>query len=138
MGWNQAAKSLFSHRLEEEQYIFELMDPGDFQYVMNTGMAVRNRRVNIPDGHMTLKIDVVPLKDQGLVLGLLRDITAEETAEAERLTSRLQSVEIAQSLIDKQMNVAQQIAFLLGETTAETKVTLNQLKKRIIDEGELS
>lgn len=34
------------------------------------------------------------------------------------------------------MMVAQQIAYLLGETTAETKVTLNQLKKRIMGEEE--
>ena len=39
---------------------------------------------------------------------------------------------MAQKVIDKQMMVAQQIAYLLGETTAETKVTLNQLKQRIM------
>ena len=41
---------------------------------------------------------------------------------------------MAQKVIDKQMVVAQEIASLLGETTAETKVTLNNLK-RLIEDG---
>ena len=43
-------------------------------------------------------------------------------------------MEMAQKVIDKQMVVAQEIASLLGETTAETKVTLNNLK-RLIEDG---
>ena len=43
-------------------------------------------------------------------------------------------MEIAQQVIDKQMTVAQEIASLLGETTAETKVTLTKLKNLILDE----
>ena len=42
---------------------------------------------------------------------------------------RKHTVEIAQNVIDKQMRVAQEIASLLGETTAETKVALTNLKK---------
>ena len=34
------------------------------------------------------------------------------------------------------MRVAQQIAGLLGETTAETKVTLSKLRDSILDDGE--
>ena len=47
---------------------------------------------------------------------------------------KLESVDMAQKVIDKQMTVAQQIASLLGETTAETKVTLNKLKNLIASE----
>ena len=36
---------------------------------------------------------------------------------------------MAQKVIDKQMRVAHEIAELLGETTAETKVTLTRLQK---------
>ena len=50
------------------------------------------------------------------------------------LRRKLDSVEMAQKVIDKQMVVAQQIASLLGETTAETKVTLNKLKDLIDSE----
>ena len=46
-------------------------------------------------------------------------------------------MEMAQKVIDKQMVAAQQIAHLLGETTAETKVTLTKLKNMVVfDDGD--
>ena len=47
---------------------------------------------------------------------------------------KMETVEMAQQVIAKQMTVAQEIASLLGETTAETKVTLTKLKNFILDE----
>jgi len=41
---------------------------------------------------------------------------------------RRQTVEITDKVIEKQMRVVQEIASLLGETTAETKIALTQLK----------
>lgn len=131
---NAEAASLFSIRPEQEKYIFELMDPGEFQYVLDTGLPIRSRRMDIPEIYMRVEADLVPLKGLDMVLGLFRDITEEEEEEARQQSERLQSVEMAQKVIEKQMTVAQQIAFLLGETTAETKVTLNQLKQRILGE----
>ena len=45
-------------------------------------------------------------------------------------------MEMAQKVIDKQMIAAQEIAHLLGETTAETKVTLTKLKDMIVFDGD--
>ena len=39
-------------------------------------------------------------------------------------------------MINKQMMVAQEIAGLLGETTAETKVTLTKLRDSVLSEEE--
>ena len=134
VGLNSEACSLFSMKPDQEKYIFKLMDPVDFQYVQDTGLPIKNRRIDIPEIYMRVEANLVPLKSLHMVLGLFRDITEEEEAEAAQQRSRLQSVEMAQKVIEKQMTVAQQIAFLLGETTAETKVTLNQLKSRILGE----
>ena len=43
---------------------------------------------------------------------------------------------MAQQVIDKQMTVAQQIAGLLGETTAETKVSLTKIGRILLKDGE--
>lgn len=110
------------------------MDPVDFQYVLDTGLPIKNRRMDIPEIFMRVEANLVPLKELNMVLGLFQDITEQEEEEAKLQRSRLQSVEMAQKVIEKQMTVAQQIAFLLGETTAETKVTLNQIKQRILGE----
>ena len=137
--FNQEAGSLFSIQKGQEKYIFEIMDPGDVQYVLGTGLPIRGKRVDIPELFLRVEASLVPLKSLGMVMGLFQDVTQEETEEEAQQHSRLESVEMAQKVIDKQMMVAQQIAYLLGETTAETKVTLNQLKKRIMgEEGEQS
>ena len=43
-------------------------------------------------------------------------------------TLRRQTVETADRVMEKQMRVVQEIASLLGETTAETKLALSKLK----------
>ena len=62
-------------------------------------------------------------------------MTEEEEHSQTVLRRKLESVEMTQKVIEKQMTVAQEIASLLGETTAETKVTLNKLKDLISNEG---
>ena len=134
VSFNAEAGSLFGLKKDQETYIFEVMDPGDFQYVLDTGLPIKKRRIDIPEQYLRVEASLEPLKEQGMVMGIFFDITEEEEEEARQLESKLQSVEMAQKVIEKQMTVAQQIAYLLGETTAETKVTLNKLKQRILDE----
>ena len=45
-----------------------------------------------------------------------------------------QTVETADRVVDKQMRIVQEIASLLGETAAETKIALSKLKESIADE----
>lgn len=68
-------------------------------------------------------------------MGIIKNITEEEENVRKMYNLKLDTVNMAQNVINKQMRVAQEIASLLGETTAETKVTLNKLKKLIINEG---
>ena len=49
----------------------------------------------------------------------------------------MDTVDVAQQIIDKQMMVAQEIAGLLGETTAETKVILTQLRDSLINDRKI-
>ena len=69
-------------------------------------------------------------------MGLFQNITVEEVKKQQQYTLRLETVEMAQNVIDKQMMVAQQIASLLGETTAETKVSLTKLRNMILSDQE--
>ena len=62
-------------------------------------------------------------------MGIFKDITKEEASIENQYKLRAETMEMAQKVIDKQMVAAQQIASLLGETTAETKATLTKLKK---------
>ena len=67
--------------------------------------------------------------EENLVLGIFIDVTADVKQRQELHQLRRTTLTQAQQVIDKQMQVAQEIAGLLGETTAETKVALTKLIK---------
>ena len=69
--------------------------------------------------------NIIYIEEMDAMLAIFQDITDEEAEMERQLQMRMDTVDIAQQVIDKQMTVAQEIAVLLGETTAETKVTFD-------------
>lgn len=72
---------------------------------------------------------ILYVKEHRLYLAFIKDINDEEQRKKEISDMREHTVMTTQKVIEKQMRVAQEIASLLGETTAETKVALTKLKK---------
>ena len=69
-------------------------------------------------------------EETGWFAVFLRDVTDEQI----RRETYSETAQLAQNVIDKQMRVAQEIASLLGETTAETKLALNRIRRSILGE----
>ncbi|MGL4548660.1 (Fe-S)-binding protein, partial [Eubacterium aggregans] len=69
------------------------------------------------------------IPEQDMYMGIFVDISQEIKKENTFRQMQVETLEMAQKVIDKQMRVAHEIAGLLGETTAETKVTLTKLQK---------
>ena len=85
---------------------------------------------------ITTEQSIIYIDKQNIVMGIFKDITKEEREQENLYDLRVETMEMAQKVIDKQMVAAQQIASLLGETTAETKVTLTKLKNMIVFDGD--
>ena len=77
---------------------------------------------------------VVYDRDSHLLIGIMRDITDEEAEREKKENISRQTVEVADKVVEKQMRIVQEIASLLGETAAETKIALSKLKESISDE----
>ena len=75
------------------------------------------------------------LKAHDVLFGIIMDITETVGYEEQFAKVKMQTIETAEEVIKKQMRVAQEIASLLGETTAETKVALLNLKKTLTDDN---
>ena len=71
--------------------------------------------------------------DEGyhILICIMRDITAEEQERERREAVNAITLEVADKVIAKQMRTVQEIASLLGETAAETKVALTKLKESL-------
>ena len=77
---------------------------------------------------------VVYDEESRLLIGIVRDITDEEAAREKKAKLNRHTVEVADTVVEKQMRIVQEIASLLGETAAETKIALTKLKESIGDE----
>ena len=131
---NKKAQELLDVSRSEalERYIFEFVDEKDIAAVLKTKEPVLRRKVTIPHTGMTVLETIVYIDNLEAALITYQDITREEKAKEQRYQLKVETVEMAQKVIDNQMRVAQEIAGLLGETTAETKVTLSKLRDSIL------
>ncbi len=136
--FNKAAEECFkiSRREALEKGLFELIDSSDFQFVLETKQPITNKKVHYKEYGITTEQSIIYIDKQNIVMGIFKDITKEEREQEKLYDLRVETMEMAQKVIDKQMVAAQQIASLLGETTAETKVTLTKLKNMIVFDGD--
>ena len=134
---NLPAQKLFgvSRQQAVKGDLFEYMDPSDFEEVFETHRNIVDKKVRLEGQGRIVMSTLVYVPEQDLVVGVMKDITEEEQRKEQTYRARLESAEMAQKVIEKQMIAAQEIASLLGETTAETKTTLNTLKNLILSEG---
>lgn len=116
-------------------YLYELIDPVDFQWVYDTHQNIQGKKVTYPEYKLSTLQNLVYIESQDIVLATFIDITEEEKQIQADYERKLETIDLAQKVIHKQMMVAQEIAGLLGETTADTKTTLTQLCRSLLEDG---
>ncbi|MDO4267838.1 MAG: [Fe-Fe] hydrogenase large subunit C-terminal domain-containing protein [Eubacteriales bacterium] len=119
-----------------QMYLYELIDTTDFQWVLDTHQNIHGKKVSYPDLHLDTLQNIVYIEKENAVLATFIDITKEEEQARLDYEKKLDTIDLAQKVIHKQMMVAQEIAGLLGETTAETKTTLTKLCKSLLEDGD--
>lgn len=79
-----------------------------------------------------------PMRNQGIVACIMVDMTRDWKQRQELLRLKAETLQKVDMVVEKQMKTAQEIASLLGETTAATKVQmlkLQEMLRRESDEG---
>ncbi|MGB9802710.1 [Fe-Fe] hydrogenase large subunit C-terminal domain-containing protein [Desulfofundulus sp.] len=125
---NPAAREMFGWQGKEiaGRKLDQLIDATNFRRVLATGEPLNVLHTYDEHGRIIREV-IFPLEKGEVVVGILVDITHERRQEEELRQMKAQTIKRAREVINKQMKVAQEIAGLLGETTAETKVLLSQL-----------
>ena len=118
------------------RYIFEFIEADDIESALLTREPVFHKKIRLDRGRIVAEETIVYIENLDAVLVLFQDVTREERIKEQHYNLKVETVEMAQKVIEKQMMVAQEIAGLLGETTAETKVTLTKLRDSILNEEE--
>ena len=116
------------------EQVVRILDPTIFMQVLKTKISVRNRRIYLAEYKRYVEQTVVYDKESRLIICIMRDVTDEEFEREKKEIISRQTVEVADKVVEKQMRIVQEIASLLGETAAETKIALAKLKESITDE----
>jgi len=110
-------------------------DIEDFQYVLRSNEVIRAKEKEYSVYDIFVKKVVFPIKDQDIVACIMVDTTHESKQKNEMLKIKRETLDKVNQVVDKQMKVAQEIAGLLGETTAETKISLLKLMDMLKQEN---
>lgn len=134
---NKAARQIMNIRSANDilgDQVVRILDPTVFMQVKETGRDVKNQRVYLAEYKRYVEQTIVYDEDSRLIIGIMRDITSEQSEREKKENISRQTVEVADKVVDRQMRIVQEIASLLGETAAETKIALSKLKESIADE----
>ena len=134
---NKAALKILNIRYASDimgDQVVRVLDPLPFLEVMETGRAIRGKRVYLAEYKRYVEQTIIYDKSYHIIMAIMRDITEEENARERKESMSRSTIEITDKVVEKQMRVVQEIASLLGETTAETKIALTKLKESLSDE----
>ncbi len=134
---NGAARRLMNIRSASDvmgSHVARILEPEVFANVLNSRRNVLSQRTYLAEYKRYVDMTVMYDRDSRLLIGIMRDVTEEEIARERKEDISQKTIEVADRVVEKQMRIVQEIASLLGETAAETKIALAKLKESIINE----
>lgn len=113
------------------QPIANLLDPIEYINVVRNDNNIYNKSHYIAEYNKFVDETIIYDRQYHIIVSIMRDITETEKVQQENREIRQRTIETMDKVIEKQMRVVQDIASLLGETTAETKIALTKLKETL-------
>ena len=134
---NAAARKILNIRNVSDvmgEPVVRILDPMIFMNALESRMGILEQREYLVEYKRYVEETVIHDKESRLLICIMRDVTQEEREREKKESISHQTIEVADKVVDKQMRIVQEIASLLGETAAETKIALSKLKESISNE----
>ncbi len=107
-----------------------ILDPEDFCRALG-GEKIFSKKSYLNDYDKYVENTIVYDEKFHVLICIMRDITKNEIYQQKREETLRKSIEITDNVIEKNMRAVQEIASLLGESAAATKVALSTLKETL-------
>ncbi|HBB34019.1 MAG TPA: hypothetical protein DDZ80_22680 [Cyanobacteria bacterium UBA8803] len=111
-----------------------LDDVEDFKKVWESDEVIRGKEKAYASYNLYVRKVIFPIKQENIIACIMVDLTHEFQRRQEILNLKTETVKKVNEVVDNQMKVVQEIAGLLGETTAETKVSLLKIIQMVEQE----
>lgn len=127
--FNPVAKELFAQKNKEmlNKDLGKYLDSSNFKRVWDSAENIIHQKYAYKNESIIVDQTIFALPEHKAVVGILTDITAQEKQQQKLKKMKKVAVEKTNSVVNKQMQIVQEIAGLLGETTVETKAALTEL-----------
>lgn len=134
---NKAAMDLFDIRRKKSiigQPVSKLMDDYAFVNMLSYGKTFSQDQIFVEEFKVYLDRVLTYDKSNGLIICIMKNVTKEIAQQQEIQRTRIVAARMADKLADEQLRIVHKIAELLGETAADTKVAVENLKETILAE----
>jgi PAS domain S-box-containing protein len=127
--FNPASEKMFGHSLDlvKGTSLARIIDCTDLLHAVKTQEKLVDRRVEYPERSLVTEQMILPVREHNMVILIVTNISEREKQNRDLQKVKLETIDKAAEIINRQMHVAQEIAGLLGETTGETKAALLDL-----------
>ena len=116
-------------------YYRPLGNPTEFiSEILSHFSRLKDENISVTEYQKYVDETIIYDKEYHVIIIIMKDISQEEKIKAQKNKQSEAAIEIADKVVEKQMRVVQEIALLLGETAAETKIALTKLKETMEDE----
>lgn len=112
----------------------DYFNPADFIIALTEQRSIEQSKNLVERTGKYVSLSITLMKNHKILFGIMKDVTDVVNYNDKLNDMRLETLATTDDVIKKQMRVAQEIASLLGETTAETKVALLKLKQTLQQE----
>jgi PAS domain-containing protein len=112
-----------------------LDDVSDFRRVWETGEVYRGKPREFPQYDLLVNQVIFPIPEEGIIACIMADYSHQLVERRELMAIKDETIKNVNQVVDNQMKVVQEIAGLLGETTAQTKVSLLKIVQMLQHES---
>ena len=136
---NQAACQIFSVEPQDilGQPVSRLIDEFDFVELISSGNTQAEKFTFLAEYNLYLKQSFFYDAASGIIICIMKNITKEKQKQNQLMRHKTQVAGMADDIVEKQLRIVHEIASLLGESAAETKLAISELKEAVMLESEV-
>lgn len=134
---NTVALNIMNIRCESDILgapVVRILDPDDFKRVRDCQHRINNDRIYLAEYKAYVDRTILYNREYHMYICIMRDVTTEIKDLEKKMETRREAADIADKVVEKQLRIVQEIAYLLGETAADTQIALTRLKETISDD----
>jgi transcriptional regulator of aromatic amino acid metabolism len=131
---NKAASDIFHLEPEDiiNQPVSRILDEFDFVNIITSDAPKTEKFTFVAEYNAYLSQVFMYDKSNGIIVCIMKNITEERQKRNQLIQKKIQAAAMADDIADKQLRIVHEIASLLGETAAETKIVIRDLKNTIM------